>query len=161
MKVMNIIQDSIVDGVGLRTVIFFSGCPHQCFGCHNPQSWNASNGTDMTMEEILEQISPMNNVTLSGGEPFLQAKAIVPLVKALKDKGKTVWCFTGYLYEDVKDQELMKYIDVLVDGKFEIDKRDLDLVYKGSSNQRIISVKRSIEGKQVVLWSGKKDSTII
>lgn len=153
MKVMNIIHDSIVDGAGLRTVIFFSGCPHRCVGCHNPSSWNIANGSEMPLEAILEAVvsNPLNNITLSGGEPFMQSDDLLILAKAIKKIGKNIWCYTGYLYEDIPNKEVLKYIDVLVDGQFEIDKRDLELLYKGSSNQRIIDVQKSLISNEIVL----------
>ncbi|MCD8501707.1 MAG: anaerobic ribonucleoside-triphosphate reductase activating protein [Bacillaceae bacterium] len=146
MKVIEIKQDSIVDGEGLRTVIFFSGCPHFCPGCHNPKSWNVSNGYDYTVDQLLEiaMKNPLNDITFSGGDPFMQAEAILPLAKALKAEGKNIWAYTGYTLEQLvkrnhnAELELLLYIDVLVDGPFIQDLKDLSLLYRGSSNQRII-----------------------
>ncbi|EJW13906.1 anaerobic ribonucleoside-triphosphate reductase activating protein [Paenibacillus alvei] len=155
MKVMNIIHDSIVDGDGLRAVIFFAGCPHRCPGCHNPQSWNMMNGTEMSVDEIFNNVmsNPMSNVTFSGGDPFMQSsRELAELARKIKDAEKSIWCFTGYSFDQVCDLEVIKYIDVLVDGKFEIDKRDLDLAYKGSSNQRIIDVQRSLIEDKIIIW---------
>jgi len=148
MKVLNIIHDSVVDGEGLRTVVFFAGCPHQCLGCHNPDSWFRSNGTNMTLEEVLAEIksNPMNDVTFSGGEPFIQAKQIVPLAKEVKKLGKNIWIYSGYTYEEIKNArdpykpELLEICDVLVDGRFVLEERDLSLTFKGSRNQRIIQL---------------------
>jgi anaerobic ribonucleoside-triphosphate reductase activating protein len=151
MRVMNILHDSIVDGRGLRTVIFFAGCPHHCVGCHNPQSWNQENGTVMTDEEIFQEVirNELSDVTFSGGEPFLQSKEIEPLAQRLKQEGKNIWCYTGFLYEELMNHPhhlaLLKHIDVLVDGRFEITKRDLSLLFKGSNNQRIIDVPNSLK----------------
>lgn len=146
MKVIGIKQDSIVDGEGLRTVIFFSGCPHFCPGCHNPKSWNISNGCEYTVEQLLEVVrkNPLNDVTFSGGDPFMQAASILPLAKALKAEGKNIWAYTGYTLEQLLERkndaelELLMYIDVLVDGPFIQAFKDLSLLYRGSSNQRII-----------------------
>jgi len=154
MRVLNILHDSIVDGTGLRTVIFFAGCPHHCHGCHNPQSWNPENGTEWTMEEIFQEVmqNELSNVTFSGGEPFLQSKEIAHLAQKLKQEDKNIWCYTGYLYEeliqDPKHVSMLKHIDVLVDGRFELSKRDLTLYYKGSSNQRVINVSKSLRNRQ-------------
>jgi anaerobic ribonucleoside-triphosphate reductase activating protein len=151
MRVMNILHDSIVDGRGLRTVIFFAGCPHHCTGCHNPQSWERNNGVEMTMEEIFQEVmaNELSDITFSGGEPFLQSKEIMPLAQRLKHEGKNIWCYTGYLYEELinhtQHRSLLKHIDILVDGRFDISKRDLSLLYRGSSNQRIIDVSKSLE----------------
>lgn len=148
MKVMNIIHDSIVDGDGLRTVIFFAGCPHRCQGCHNPESWSEANGTIMTIEEIMKEIeaNPLNDVTFSGGEPFNQADKVSQLAKRVKSLGKNLWIYSGYTYEELLATNspavltLLEHCDVLVDGKFLIDERDLTLQFKGSKNQRIIKL---------------------
>lgn len=148
MKVLNIIHDSVVDGEGLRTVVFFAGCPHQCLGCHNPDSWFRSNGTSMTLDEVLAEIesNPMNDVTFSGGEPFIQAKQIVPLAKKVKELGKNIWIYSGFTYEEITDgkdpykRDLLEICDVLVDGRFVLEERDLSLTFKGSRNQRIIQL---------------------
>ncbi|MDA1762014.1 anaerobic ribonucleoside-triphosphate reductase activating protein [Bacillus cereus] len=149
MKVMNIIHDSVVDGEGLRTVVFFAGCPHRCFGCHNPKSWNICNGTDMTVEEIVKEIesNPLTDVTFSGGDPFFQASEVKKVAKIVKDLKKNLWMYTGYTLEEIQSSqnndmiELLHYGDVLVDGRFEIEKKDLTLPFRGSSNQRIIRLK--------------------
>lgn len=149
MKIMNIIQDSIVDGEGLRTVIFFAGCSHFCKGCHNPSSWNINNGVEVSLEEILKEVkkNPLNDVTFSGGDPIYQAKELVKLAKEIKKLGKNIWCYTGYTIEELRSinnkdiNELLETIDVLVDGRFEIDKLDLSIPFRGSTNQRIIYLK--------------------
>ncbi|MGG0239932.1 anaerobic ribonucleoside-triphosphate reductase activating protein [Bacillus rhizoplanae] len=149
MRVMNIIHDSVVDGEGLRTVVFFAGCPHRCFGCHNPQSWNICNGTEMTKAEIIKEIekNPLTDVTFSGGDPFFQATEIKVIAKAVKKMKKNLWIYTGYTLEEIQNSrnndmiELLQYADVLVDGRFELEKRDLTLPFRGSSNQRIIRLK--------------------
>ena len=149
MKVMNIIHDSVVDGEGLRTVVFFAGCPHRCFGCHNPKSWNVCNGTEMTVEEIVKEIekNSLTDVTFSGGDPFFQAAEVKKVAKIVKDLKKNLWIYTGYTLEEIQSAqnndmiELLHYGDVLVDGRFELDKKDLTLPFRGSSNQRIIRLK--------------------
>lgn len=148
MKVLNIIHDSVVDGEGLRTVVFFAGCPHQCLGCHNPDSWKMTNGSQMSQEKILAEIksNPMNDVTFSGGEPFIQARKLVPLAEEVKKLGKNIWIYSGFTYEEIMNAKdpykpkLLDICDVLVDGRFELEQRDLSLTFKGSRNQRIIQL---------------------
>ncbi|AKA44389.1 anaerobic ribonucleoside-triphosphate reductase activating protein [Paenibacillus polymyxa] len=155
MRVINIIKDSVVDGPGLRTTIFFAGCPHHCLGCHNPKSWSVCAGIEMSTNEVAEHVlqNPINHVTFSGGEPFSQnEKELIYLAKELKNKGRNIWCYTGYVFEDVVNKEVLKYIDVLVDGKFELEKRNLSLNYKGSENQRIIDVQKSLQSGDLVLY---------
>lgn len=143
---MNILHDSVVDGDGIRTVIFFAGCSHFCRGCHNPRSWNIKNGTDMTVQDVLDEVlsNPLTDVTFSGGDPFFQAHEVKNLAKELKAHGKNIWMYTGYTLKEIKEnedpsfQELLSYSDVLVDGRFEQDKKDLTLKFRGSSNQTII-----------------------
>lgn len=143
---MNIIHDSVVDGDGLRSVVFFAGCPHHCKGCHNPESWNDKNGTDMTIDDIYIELmsNPITDVTFSGGEPFIQAEQLVKLASLLKESGKNIWIYSGFTIEEIlvhpnkSFQKLLSLCDVLVDGKFELDKRDLTLPFRGSSNQRIL-----------------------
>ena len=144
IPVLDIIQDSIVDGEGLRSVLFVAGCPHRCNGCHNPQSWDKCNGTKMSLNEIFEKLieNELNNVTFSGGEPFLYAKQLTKLAKMLKAEGKTIWCWTGFTIEKIKKisvmNEFLKQIDVLVDGNFILEQRDISLYWKGSKNQRVM-----------------------
>lgn len=148
MKVMGIHHDSVVDGEGLRTVIFFAGCPHHCFVCHNPESWNIKNGKEMSVKEIMDEVlsNPLTDITFSGGEPFYQAKEVKELAKALKDLNKNIWIYTGYKIEQLKSSndkhvnELLEYCDALVDGPFIIEKRDTTLPFRGSTNQRIIKL---------------------
>lgn len=146
MRVMNIIHDSVVDGEGMRTVVFFAGCPHQCKGCHNPESWNGRNGKNISIENIYKELmsNPLTDVTFSGGEPFIQADQLVKLARLLKEGGKNIWIYSGFTLEEILShpntsyQKLLSLCDVLVDGKFELDKRDITLPFRGSSNQRII-----------------------
>ncbi|MBO1005715.1 anaerobic ribonucleoside-triphosphate reductase activating protein [Pseudogracilibacillus auburnensis] len=148
MKIMNIIHDSVVDGEGLRTVIFFAGCPHACLGCHNPSSWKMNNGQEMSIDEALQEIisNPLTDVTFSGGEPFIQAKEASILAKKLKEYGKNIWIYSGFTYEEIMNatdgykRKLLSYCDVLVDGRFILEERDLHLSFRGSRNQRIIEL---------------------
>lgn len=145
---MNILHDSVVDGEGLRTVIFFAGCPHQCLGCHNPESWKMSNGHEMSIDEIFLEVAsnPLTDVTFSGGEPLIQARDLVTLAKKIKNLDKNIWIYSGFTYEEIVNsnnlyqKELLTYCDVLVDGRFLIEERDLSLKFKGSRNQKIIKL---------------------
>ncbi len=144
VSVLRIVEGTSVDGVGLRTSIYFAGCSHQCKGCHNPQSWDKANGIEMTFREILNVIEENGfNVTFSGGDPFFQVDEVAKLAKAIKlTLGKSIWCYTGYRLEEIQSNErlcqLLEYVDVLVDGRFELALRNTTLHFRGSSNQRII-----------------------
>lgn len=167
-KIAGIVQDSIVDGPGLRTVIFSQGCPHRCPGCHNPDTWECSGGTAMT-EDQLFRIAVKNplcrGVTFSGGEPFGQADQFAGLAKRLKDKGHEVASYSGYTFEELlegaKGQiELLQSIDILIDGPFIWKERTLNLSFRGSQNQRILNVPESLRQNRAVLenssrWTGE------
>lgn len=158
MKIMNIDTDCTDNGKGIRTVIYVSGCTHYCKGCHNPSSWNPDNGHDYNMDELIEIIedNSLADVTISGGDSLtFQYEETVKLVKAIKDKtNKNIWLYTGYSYENVllNKKEVLPYIDIMVDGKFDISKKDLNLLFRGSSNQRIVDVKQSIEENRLIIW---------
>ncbi|WP_445486734.1 anaerobic ribonucleoside-triphosphate reductase activating protein [Niallia sp. 03133] len=160
MRVINIIQDSIVDGPGLRSTVFFAGCPHKCPGCHNPQSWNRNAGDDMSIQEIYDELmeNTLTNITFSGGEPLIQLNDLTILAKKLKTAGKNIWCYTGYTWEYLLKSnkepfmKLCRELDILVDGPFIKEKRDLSLFYRGSSNQRLIHCRKSMEEKKIVLF---------
>lgn len=155
--------DSIVDGPGLRAVIWTQGCNHNCTGCHNPQTHNLCGGTETDTEDIIETIKSLKlhkGITLSGGEPFLQPKALEEIAMESKKIGFDVWAYTGFTLEQLISENnpsnkenfnLLKNIDVLVDGKFIESKRDINLKFRGSSNQRVIDVKKSLESDKVVL----------
>lgn len=159
ISILNIMEDTTVDGPGFRTSVYSSGCPHHCPGCHNPQSWNISNGQPVDIEDILKVIldDPFADVTFSGGDPMFQPEGFTELAKAIRQhSNKNIWCYTGYLFEDLlrnpAQKALLEQIDVLVDGRFIEALRDEGLRFRGSSNQRIIDVKRSLnEGNAVLL----------
>ena len=149
LRVLDIVGGTSVDGPGLRTSVYFAGCDHHCPGCHNPQSWDAAGGTEMSIEEIIAVIDENDfNVTLSGGDPLLQAEGVTELARRLKETGRNVWCYTGYTYEQVCASpvllKILSYIDVLVDGPFIESRRDISLRFRGSSNQRLVDVARSV-----------------
>jgi len=164
LRVANIVEESIVDGPGVRFVIFAQGCLHRCKGCHNPETFALDGGKFLPVTEIFERISKnplLEGVTFSGGEPFLQSRAFCNLAKMVHRAGLTVMAYTGYIFEDLlkngsdsSDDRLdfLKNIDTLVDGPFKIEERSLNLRFKGSFNQRIIDVRRSFsEGRTVVI----------
>lgn len=151
-RVLSIYHDSVVDGEGLRTVIFFAGCPHYCKGCHNPRSWNLRNGNEISVQQIVEEaLNPLTDITLSGGDPFYQAEAAANVARQLKAHGKNIWAYTGWTIEQLLENknshqlELLKYVDVLVDDSFILAERDLTLSFRGSRNQRIIEMKNILE----------------
>ena len=146
LSILDIIDGTVVDGPGFRLSIYCAGCSHRCNGCHNPQSWEIGNGREMDVEELLQVVkdSPWN-VTFSGGDPFFQAEGFALLARSIKaETSKTIWCYTGYTLEalvqenDPWKMELLRNIDVLVDGPFVQDLRDEQLRFRGSSNQRIL-----------------------
>ncbi len=163
IRIAGAIQESIVDGPGIRYVIFTQGCPFHCKGCHNPQAQSLSGGIDVKLNILYEEIisDPLiKGVTFSGGEPFIQSSPLVILSKFLKEKGYSIWSYSGFIYEKLASDpiylKLLKEIDVLVDGPFILAKKSLELDFRGSSNQRIIDVKESLNQNKVILMKGFK-----
>lgn len=151
--------DSILDGSGIRTVIWFQGCLHNCKGCQNPETHDMNGGMVVDIDEIkmkLKNLKYQSGITLSGGDPFFQPEAALEIAKFAKSIGLNVWAYTGFTYEallsDKSRFDLLKYVDVLVDGKFMIDKKSLNCKFRGSTNQRLIDVKKSMEAGGVVLY---------
>ena len=160
ISVLSIIEDTMVDGPGFRTSIYCAGCRHACPGCHNPQSWDFSGGRAMTTEEIMRVIvaDPYANVTFSGGDPMYQPEGFAELARAIHERTeKDIWCYTGFTFEQLlgnpRQRALLEQIDVLVDGPFVKALRNDELIFRGSSNQRIIDVPRSLEEGRAVLLS--------
>lgn len=157
IRISGINRESIVDGEGIRYVIFTQGCPHHCPGCHNPQTHSFDGGKIVSVDTILDDISKrkawLDGITLSGGEPFCQTDQCSMIAEKAHEMRLTVWCYTGYLFEDLYGQEnkLLKHIDILVDGPFVIEERSLELVFKGSRNQRVIDVPASLKEGAVIL----------
>lgn len=161
LRIAGITKDSVVNGIGIRDVIFVQGCGHRCKGCHNPQTWDYEGGLEMSVDELVDFLkSSSNPITISGGEPLNQFNDIYELMQNInKDSGKRFWMYTGYKYEDIPlfmRERLVKYVDVLVDGPYEEDKKDLRLPFKGSANQRLIDLPKTFENDDVVLWEVKK-----
>ena len=154
--------DSIVDGEGIRTVIWTQGCPHNCLGCHNPETHDFEGGALVDLEEVYEIIDSLegqDGITFSGGDPFVQSKECAEIAKYARNKGYNIWSYTGFTFEQLlvlseKKPEIMdflKEIDILIDGKFELSKKSYTSKFRGSSNQRIIDVKKSLKKKKAVL----------
>lgn len=144
-NVLDIRRGTTVDGPGLRTSIYLAGCTHACPGCHNPDSWDFKGGVTMTLDEIMEVIDDEDfNVTLTGGDPLMHPHTLPALIHAIKERGKSVWLYTGYTIEQIEADPLLAEavteVDTIVDGPFITDLRDPDLLFRGSSNQRIIDM---------------------
>ena len=164
LNLSDIITDSIVDGPGIRVTVFSQGCPHHCPGCHNPSTWPFEGGTPMEEETVLEIIrsNPLcRGVTFSGGEPFAQPEGFLKLARLLKEYGYEVASYSGYTFEQLQNgtdaqRALLGALDVLIDGPFLQDQKSLTLVFKGSRNQRILDVPKSLEaGGAVVISTGR------
>lgn len=155
-------SDSIVDGPGLRTVIWTQGCAHHCKGCQNPQTWDFNGGGLVSVDDVLEAIDELEyqtGITFSGGDPMYQVEACDRIAAYCKDKGYNIWVYTGFTYEEVLKlseknptyMDFLKKIDVLVDGRFILEQRDLNLLFRGSKNQRLIDMPKTLESGKVVL----------
>lgn len=164
LKLAGIVDDSIVDGPGIRLTVFGQGCPHHCQGCQNPDTWAFDGGAEIQEEQIVEMVkgNPLvRGVTFSGGEPFEQAAGFAKLARILKHDRYEVACFTGYTMEQLLDgaqekRELLENIDVLIDGPFELEQRSMSVIFRGSSNQRILDVRKSLEqGKAIEMDSSR------
>lgn len=159
LSILNILEDTTVDGPGFRTSIYAAGCPNGCPGCHNPESWDINRGRWMHTDEILKKVlaDHFADVTFSGGDPMFQPEGFTKLAHAIKQKNnKNIWCYTGYTFEKILrnplQAKLLEYIDVLVDGKFNEKLRDESLYFRGSSNQRLIDVQASLKANQTVVY---------
>lgn len=159
IRIAGIVNDSIVDGPGLRLTVFAQGCPHRCPGCHNPQSHDFDAGELRDTESILQMARDnilLDGITLSGGEPFCQPEACAEIARGAHAAGLNVWCYTGYTFEELlagddRWMELLRNVDVLVDGPFLLKQRSLDCHFRGSLNQRILDVPASLAAGSPVL----------
>lgn len=143
MRVLDIVRGTTVDGEGFRTAIYLAGCSHNCPGCHNPQSHDPAAGTEMSLEEIMAVVREEEfDVTLTGGDPLYNPEQIIPLMEAIRAEGYTVWLYTGYTWEQIVASPRLlaaaRLADTIVDGPFIEALRDPDLLFRGSSNQRIL-----------------------
>ncbi len=161
IRMAGVVSESIVDGPGIRYTLFVQGCPHKCEGCHNPQTHDFCGGKDDDTDAILEKIleNPLlDGVTFSGGEPFCQAKPLADLAKKIKQAGLNVISYSGYTIEYlIKNadennayMELLKELDYLIDGPFIISMKSYECKFRGSTNQRIIDVKKTLETGEAV-----------
>ena len=160
LRIAGTVNDSIVDGPGIRFTVFVQGCPHNCRGCHNPQTHDFSGGTIVSTDELLEKIKGnplLDGVTFSGGEPFCQAGALASLGKEIKKLGLNIVTYTGYTFEKLfgsRDQnnwnELLGVTDILIDGPFILEQKDWEIKFRGSSNQRYIDCQKSLEEGRAV-----------
>ena len=158
IRIAGLVPESFVDGDGIRFAIFMQGCNRHCEGCHNPETHALDGGRLIDTNEIISAIKKnplLDGITLTGGEPFLQIDAANELARAAKNFGLNVWCYTGFKFEDLPPavEPLLENIDVLIDGAFVESLRDLNLQFRGSSNQRIIDIKKTREQNKIVLWS--------
>ena len=158
LRIAGAVQESIVDGPGIRYTIFTQGCPFRCKGCHNPQSQPLDGGLEVKLSVLYDEIkqNPLTTgVTFSGGEPFIQARRLLPLAKVVKNENYSLWSYTGFLFEKLLEKsearELLNWIDVVVDGPFILEKKSLMIDFRGSSNQRIIDVQASLNQGSIVL----------
>ncbi|MGI6193406.1 MAG: anaerobic ribonucleoside-triphosphate reductase activating protein [Christensenellales bacterium] len=166
-RIAGLIRDSVVDGPGLRLALFTQGCPHACPGCHNPNTHDFSGGQEADTADIIQELA--NNplwagITLTGGEPFCQPEAMLEIAKAAREMGKSVWAYSGWTFEelllDEKKRALLEACDVLVDGRFILERRSLALRFRGSDNQRVIDVPASLKEGKVVLWQDPWDALL-
>lgn len=162
IRISGTVSESIVDGPGLRYVVFTQGCPHNCEGCHNPGTHDFSGGKVVDTNELFEECTsdPLNKgVTFSGGEPFCQPEALYELGMRFKERGYHLMCYSGWTFEELLEkgkheefvQKLLSILDVLVDGRFILSRRTLSLPFRGSDNQRIIDVGQSLQKNIIVL----------
>ena len=160
MRYHNITKDDMLNGDGLRVVLWMAGCSHGCYKCQNPITWDPDGGLlfdEDAKAELFESLgkSYISGVTFSGGDPLFKGSRadLLALIKEIKDKfpTKTIWLYTGYLWEEVKELEIISYVDVLVDGKFIYEQLDTTLLWKGSANQRVIDVQQTLAMGKVVL----------
>lgn len=157
LRIVEVIDGTTVDGPGFRTSIYFAGCEHHCEDCHNPATWPMDAGYDISSSDLLSRIKENDmDVTLSGGDPLYQAKKLLPFLKSIRESGFSIWCYTGFTYESIAERPdikpLLELIDVLVDGPFIKKLRDTALLFRGSSNQRLIDLRKS-SPDNIVLWT--------
>ena len=165
VRIAGLEEESYVDGEGIRYAIFVQGCPHHCEGCHNPQTFDFDGGRLIEIDELLDRIKGnalLSGVTLTGGEPLCQLRSLTELARAVQGMGLTVWCYTGFTFEELIDgveryfsadevREFLWHVDVLVDGPFVERQRDLSLAFRGSGNQRLIDVPKTLAEHEIVL----------
>ena len=156
IQLMQIVEDTTVDGPGWRSSVYCAGCRHACPGCHNPETWPFTAGVSTSVDEIIERLKKTEgNITFSGGDPMYQAEAFTELAQRIvTELHRTIWCYTGFLFEEVSADPVMSrmlpYLEVLVDGPFIEKERNLNLMFRGSNNQRLVDVQQSLKAGRVV-----------
>lgn len=165
IRLSSLIHNSIVDGEGIRSVVFTQGCPHNCPGCHNQKAIPFEGGMLLDVETIIADIRKADHgkLTFSGGEPFVQPQACYEIAKALKDEGYNIWSYTGYNFEvllrhrDPYVRKFLEQLDILIDGRFILAKRSIAALFRGSTNQRIIDVPASLKENKTIVSTKYKD----
>ena len=161
IRIAGVVNDSIVDGPGLRFSVFTQGCSHHCPGCHNPETHDKNGGHDEDTDQLIARMKKnplLSGLTLSGGDPLEQPVPCLELARAAHQSGLNVWTYTGYTWEQLMEENdpdrmaLLRETDVLVDGPFVLSRRSLELDYRGSANQRLIDVPATLRTGQVTLW---------
>lgn len=157
MRILKILKGTTVDGPGFRTSVYFAGCAHHCPGCHNPGSWDFTGGEDTSIDQLMEIVEEEDfDVTLSGGDPLYQPEDVAELCRRVARLGHTVWIYTGFTWEEIlSDPRLLdavRHAEVVVDSPFIESLLDRDLLFRGSSNQRLIRVSESLTTGKIVLW---------
>ncbi|MCF0180599.1 MAG: anaerobic ribonucleoside-triphosphate reductase activating protein [Bacteroidales bacterium] len=156
IQLMRIVVDTTVDGPGWRTSVYCAGCRHACPGCHNQETWSFEAGESVSVDDIIEQLKATEgNITFSGGDPMYQPEAFTELARRIREElNRTIWCYTGFLFEDVvKDpvmSKMLPYLEVIVDGPFILAERNINLLFRGSNNQRMVDVQKSLSAGKVV-----------
>lgn len=159
VNLSGIISESIVDGNGIRYVIFTQGCPHHCKGCHNASTWDFIEKDLHNEDDIVKAVQDnylLDGITFSGGEPMMQPKPLIYIAQKVHEVGKDVWCYSGFTFEEIMSfnddrTELLQNVDVLVDGEFILEQRDISLQFRGSKNQRVIDVKETLKNHKIIL----------
>lgn len=158
MRLAGIVRDSIVNGTGIRDVVFFQGCGKRCKGCHNPDTWDYQGGCHRFLGDVVKELAESSNdVTISGGEPLDQFEDLLELCRQLNAQGKRIWVYTGNVVDPTKRtyQLLARYVDVIVDGRFVEELKDPCLLFRGSSNQRLIDLPMSVVMGEIIEWEDK------
>lgn len=171
VQLAGLVEESVVDGPGMRFVIFTQGCEHGCVGCHNPQTHDPNGGETVTLGWLKDQIDKqklIRGITFSGGEPFLQAEAMAQLASYAKSKNLHTLAYTGYTFEELLDMsktksgvaDFLTQLDMLVDGPFILSQRDITLKFRGSTNQRLLDAPRSLKEGRAVLWEDPNEAIL-
>lgn len=164
LRLAGIVRESIVDGPGIRFTVFCQGCPHDCPGCHNPETHDFAGGSDCTIARLMEEIDKnplLAGVTFSGGEPLCQSEAFLQMAKQVKQRNLSLTIFSGYTFEEIlimseensNVKELLELTDILIDGPFVYEEKDLTLQFRGSRNQRVIDMNQTRKVGKMVLWT--------